>query len=89
MNLTSSTVASTAETANFTPSLVDSIRALYHPNPQKQRGGGEERSPSVPKQQPLQNVANCCCDSDGEDSIDALFKDFTFNGPLNDSFQRL
>ena len=88
MNLTSSAVASTAKTANFTSSSVDSIRALYHPQPQKQRGGGgEERSPSVPEQQPLQNVD--CCDSDGEDSIDALFKDFTYTGLLNDSFQRI
>jgi hypothetical protein len=86
--LTSSTVASTAKTANFTPSSIDSIRALYHPQLQKQREGGEERSPSVPEQQPLQNNVNCC-DSDGEDSIDALFKDFTYTGPLNDSFQRI
>jgi hypothetical protein len=88
MNLTSSTVASTAKTANFTPSSVDSIRAWYHPQPQKLRGGGEERSPCVPEQQPLQNNVDCC-DSDGEDSIDALFKDFTYTSPLNDSFQRI
>jgi hypothetical protein len=88
MILTSSAVASTAKTANFTPSSIDSIRALYHPQPQKQRGGGEERSPSVPEQQPPQNNVDCC-DSDGEDSIDALFKDFTYTGPLNDSFQRI
>jgi hypothetical protein len=75
MNSTSSAVTSTA--TNFTPSSVDSLMTLYKPHCQKQTWGCE-----LCEEQPLQNVADCC-DSDGEDSIDAFFKDFKCTDPLN------
>jgi hypothetical protein len=75
MNSTSSAVTSTA--TNFTPSSVDSVMTLYKPQRQKQTWGCE-----LCEEQPLQNVADCC-DSDGEDSIDAFFKDFKCTDPLN------
>jgi hypothetical protein len=78
MNRPSSAVTSTA--TNFTPSSVDSFMTLYKPQRQKQAWEGEE--------QPYQNVADCCDsdgkdDSDGDDSIDALFEDFKGIDPLN------
>ena len=75
MNSTSSAVTSTA--TNFTPSSVDSLMTLYMPHRQKQTWGCE-----LCEELPLQNVADCC-DSDGEDSIDAFFKDFKCTDPLN------
>ena len=77
MNRTASAVTSTA--TKFTPSSIDSLMTLCKPRCQKQTGGGEE--------QPLQNVADCC-DSDGEDSIDAFFKDLShsFFSPEQDPF---
>jgi hypothetical protein len=78
MNCTASAVTSTA--TNFTPSSADSLMTLYKPLRQKQAWTGEE--------QPYQNVDDCCDsdgkdDSDGDDSIDALFKDFKGIDPLD------